>query len=101
MESQLRPTIPANIAHAPMMNSMLNTADPTIVPTPTSLFAINTPESLNIYITSLIQDKTSSEIPVFKKGKVHVENNVFKKKYLFRMLDSGGKISFQETVLRR
>lgn len=37
-------TIPANIEHIPMMKSMLKTADPTMVPTPTSLFAINTPE---------------------------------------------------------
>jgi hypothetical protein len=36
-------TIPANKAQTPTINRMLKTADPTIVPTPTSLFAINTP----------------------------------------------------------
>lgn len=36
-------TIPANRPHTPTMNRMLNTADPTMVPTPTSLSAIKTP----------------------------------------------------------
>lgn len=36
-------TIPANRPHTPTMNRMLKTADPTMVPTPTSLSAIKTP----------------------------------------------------------
>lgn len=36
--------MPAKIAHTPMMKRILKTADPTIVPTPTSDFDINTPE---------------------------------------------------------
>lgn len=36
-------TCPAKIPHTPMMHRMLKTAEPTIVPTPTSPFVINTP----------------------------------------------------------
>ena len=38
-------TIPAKRPHTPMMNRILKTADPTIVPSPTSLLAMNTPET--------------------------------------------------------
>ena len=37
-------TIPANSAQAPIINRILKTADPTMVPTPTSLLDMNTPE---------------------------------------------------------
>ena len=37
-------TCPASIAHIPITNNMLNTADPTMVPTPTSPLATNTPK---------------------------------------------------------
>lgn len=47
--------------HSPITTRMLNTADPTIVPTPTSPFVINTPEKkhqkLNQHIRSLIFGK--------------------------------------------
>lgn len=36
-------TIPANSPQTPTMNRMLKTADPTMVPTPTSLSAMKTP----------------------------------------------------------
>lgn len=38
--------MPANKAHTPTINKMLNTADPTIVPTPTSLLDIKTPKMI-------------------------------------------------------
>ena len=40
-------TCPAQIPHNPMTNKMLNTADPTMVPTPTSPLAMKTPGRSN------------------------------------------------------
>lgn len=45
-------TIPAPMPHSAVMKSMLNTADPTIVPTPTSDLAINTPRNSKIFCGS-------------------------------------------------
>lgn len=38
-------TCPEKMPQMPMMTRMLNTADPTMVPTPTSPFVINTPKA--------------------------------------------------------
>lgn len=37
-------TCPAKSPHTPIIQRMLNTAEPTMVPTPTSPFVIKTPE---------------------------------------------------------
>lgn len=39
-------TCPAKIPHTPMMHRTLKTAEPTIVPTPTSPLVINTPSHM-------------------------------------------------------
>lgn len=47
-------TCPANIPHTPMMHRMLNTAEPTMVPTPTSPCVMNTPaENKRVLIHSI------------------------------------------------
>ena len=47
--------MPANIAHTPMIKRILKTADPTMVPTPTSLLAINTPAIITIALILIVK----------------------------------------------
>lgn len=40
------PTCPAKMPHTPMITRILKTAEPTMVPTPTSPLVMNTPETI-------------------------------------------------------
>ena len=46
IEMRIGLTWPANKEHNAIITKILKTADPTIVPTPTSPFVMNTPEKL-------------------------------------------------------
>lgn len=46
-------TCPANNPHTPTMQRMLKTAEPTMVPTPTSPWVINTPAGENVLLPPL------------------------------------------------
>ena len=47
MKSERPPTCPAKVAHRAIITRILKTADPTMVPTPTSPLVMNTPENVN------------------------------------------------------
>lgn len=57
--SQLRSTWPAKIPLRPMMTRMLKTAEPTIVPTPTSPLVMKTPEGWQSQSTRECLEKRS------------------------------------------
>ena len=55
------------MAHSPITNRMLNTAEPTMVPTPTSPFAINTPlKKINYKITYKVSCNTHHSRPILQ-----------------------------------
>lgn len=67
---KLKSTCAVKIPHTPMMQRILKTADPTIVPTPTSPLVINTPAHKSGWLTK-------GHVKVYARGTVFQRQAVF------------------------